>query len=208
LTRLVYQRFGGSYYNLLLEAQTESEPYRRAIHVVRKVVEAFPSFRDEVAIDGRPVYFWKRAQILVAETWAAFHPDRPRREAHPLFPEGVSELTMFADYRVPQILNQFKVIDYSTTLRRALMEGRMLPPGSREEVSIRSASILAVERIRDAIREHHLGREDDAEPRVINSVLIDFWLWDTAKEMECKEVVLDLPVREQLPIHRTRSIWY
>jgi hypothetical protein len=178
-----------------------------------------PGIKIRQSISGRGHRFWWRKHglltILLTDLWntltsdrAAFHPEDPRREAHPLFPEGVSELTMFADYRVPQILNQFKVIDYSITLRRALQEGRMLPPGSREEVSIRSASILAVERIRDAIREHHLGREDEAEPRVINSVLIDFWLWDTAKAMECKEVVLDLPVREQLPTHRTRSIWY
>jgi len=178
------------------------------MHVVRKVVDAFPSFRDQVTIDRRPVYFWKRAQILVAETWAAFHPEDLRREPHPLFPNGVAELTMFADYRVPQILNQLKVIDYPATLIRTLKVGRVLQPGSREEVSIRSASILAVEQIRDAIKAKYLDQKDEAEGRIINSVLIDFWLWDTAKKLECGESMMDLPVREQLPIHRTRSVWY
>lgn len=115
---------------------------------------------------------------------------------------------MFADYRVPQILNQLGVIDYPPTLVRMLEAGKTLPPGCREEVSIRSASILAVERIRDVIQEQYLAQEDKVEDRVFNSVLIDFLLWDTAKELECGESVKNFPAREELPIHRTRSIWY
>lgn len=40
----------------------------------------------------------------------------------------------------------------------------------------------------------------DPEAKV-NAILIDFFLYDTAKELE-------LAGEEQMPHHRTRSIWY
>ncbi len=45
-----------------------------AVELVRLVAAAFPGFRDEAVDprDGRPVFFYKRAQILVGDLWAAF----------------------------------------------------------------------------------------------------------------------------------------
>ena len=62
------------------------------------------------------MYIWKRAQILVAETWAAFYPEDPSAP-HPLFPAGpaIHELTMFADYRVPQILHHLRAFSDAQT---------------------------------------------------------------------------------------------
>lgn len=84
--------------------------------------------------------FLKRAQILLAETWcgellivrlpissltlctpfsnclnrAAFHPlPSQANTQHPIFPNGIGQLTMFADYRVPQILYTLGIIDYA-----------------------------------------------------------------------------------------------
>lgn len=33
------------------------------------IVQKFPCFRDESVYQGQKVVFWKRAQILIAETW-------------------------------------------------------------------------------------------------------------------------------------------
>ena len=100
-------------------------------------------------IQTRPVYIWKRAQILVAETWAAFYPEDPS-SAHPLFPAGaaIHELTMFADYRVPQILHHLGILSYPASLLKLLDARTPLASGSAEELSIRAASIVAVARVR------------------------------------------------------------
>lgn len=137
---------------------------------------------------------------------AAFYP--VDGSPHPLFPNGgVSQLTMFADYRVPQILHSLRIITYPLALLSLLEAGTMLPNGSPEEMSLRVASILAVERIRQAI-VNSIGDKPEAEG--ISSVLIDFWLWDMAKKVERREV--RLPGVDQdaelVPVHRTRSIWY
>lgn len=161
-----------------------------------------------------PVYFLKRAQILVAETWAAFFPapSTSNQILHPIFPGGgIHQLTMFADYRVPQILHHLKILTYPPTLLTLLESGHYLEHGSKEEVSIRAASIFAVERVRDeilALRQQDKGAAGAAtgggETGVdvpISSVLIDFYLWDTAKRIEEGEETV-------VPSHRTRSIWY
>lgn len=162
------------------------------------------------------VFFWKRAQILAAETWAAFSPAAAggsteqqhvptTQEPHPLFPRGIAQLTMFADYRVPQVLHHLRLLTYAPALVRKLRAREMFASGvSREEVAIRAASIVAVERVAAALRA-----ADGGEDRAVSSVLIDFFLWDLAKRIEAGEDRVEgVKTQPMLPAHRTRSIWY
>ena len=57
---------------------------------------------------GRLVHFYKRAQILVADLWAAFGCQTADNGHFASFVD-VGKLTMFADYRVPQILRHVGV---------------------------------------------------------------------------------------------------
>lgn len=201
------------------------------------VTQIFPSFRDEVYyqdikgtknqksshtrlsnhdLNSVPVCLWKRPQILVAEIWAAFYP-ASQNTPHPLFqgtrgPE-ISKLTMFADYRIPQILHHLCILKYPASLLRKLHALTPLAPGSREEVSLRSASIVAVERVRDEILRliKQEGGDDDAASKngLTSSVIIDFYLWDLAKKIERgDEKIEGIKTVEIVPTHRTRSIWY
>lgn len=160
------------------------------------------------------VYLWKRAQILVAEIWAAYFPANSA-DAHPIFPGScgpkIQQLSMFADYRVPQILHHLCILTYPPSLVQMLHKGMPLAYGSADELSLRSASIIAVERVRDEIVR--LIREEPCEggppEEMISSVLIDFYLWDSAKKLESGEEKIEgIETAETIPIHRTRSIWY
>lgn len=197
------------------------------------VTQTFPSFCDEVTYEGRKgtpsllhllvhlrlkfvaiVYVWKRAQILVAEIWAAFYPSSPN-EIHPIFPgvkgPKIHQLTMFADYRVPQILHHLNILTYPSSLMESLHAGTILPYGCKEELSLRSASIMAVERLRNEILllidKEGGERELALRSGVVSSVLIDFFLWELAKKIETGEENIQGSV-EVVPVHRTRSIWY
>lgn len=189
------------------------------------VTATFPCFQDEVMLEGTKgtfvrkslvlpdpnsyteVCFWKRAQILVAETWAAFYPPPLLKQKHPIFhgPHGpkIHQLTMFADYRVPQILHHLQILSYPPSLLRLLRGASPIAPGSVEEISIRSASIVAVERLREVMLK--LRREDESLDQ-FSSVVIDFYLWDLAKKVE--ESQERLSMFQLVPIHRTRSVWY
>ena len=117
------------------------------------------------------------------------------------------QLTMFADYRVPQILHHLNILNYPQEIVQLLKSHTYLQPGSREEVSIRAASIVSVERMRKEMVK--LARLDGDDSEEVSSVLIDFYLWDLAKLIEAgKDRVKGIQTNEILPAHRTRSIWY
>ena len=186
------QNFNGSFANLV------STTPGSALDLVKMVVKTFPSFRDQHIYEGRTVCIWKRAQILVAETWAAFYPASPS-ERHPLFPSAeIHQLTMFADYRLPQILHHLSILSYPPSLLSLLENQVHLPSSSREELSLRSASIVGVNMLREKIIQ--LYEED------VSSVVLDFFLWDLAKRVE--EGSETVASKQLVPIHRTRSIWY
>lgn len=168
----------------------------------------FDSFRDEHLFEGRrkPIRILKRAQILVADLWAAFE-----GEGYGKF-RDIDKVTMFADYRVPQILNTMGCISYGPTLEAAVRDKKDILSGSSWEMQLRgknscvsvcditpltflpACSIWCVELIRREILKEHPGTH-------INAILIDFFLYDTIKEIEAAG-------EESIPHHRTRSIWY
>jgi len=207
-------RFGGSFQGFLDDFQGRHSGQGTAVELVQMVAETFPSFRDETWLDGRKVYIWKRAQILVAEMWAAFFPPSPEI-SHPIFPgpagPAIQHLTMFADYRVPQILHHLRILTYPPSLVQMLQAGTLLAPGSREEISVRAASVIAVERLREEITQM---REKESRTKGsigdgVCSVLIDFYLWDLAKKLERGDQKIEgIDTAEIVPAHRTRSIWY
>jgi hypothetical protein len=79
---------------------------------VKQLVEKVSGFRDEAIYRGKQVYFYKRAQILAVDLALSI-------EEHPEFVEkglkvtGEEEITMFPDYRVPQVLRMSGILEYS-----------------------------------------------------------------------------------------------
>ncbi|KAF8073952.1 hypothetical protein FPV67DRAFT_1560242 [Lyophyllum atratum] len=211
---ILCNNFGGSFQGFLEEFHRRNNGEGTALELVHMITDTFPSFRDEVVYNGKKICFWKRAQILVAETWAAFFPATPTL-THPIFPgprgPQIQQLTMFADYRVPQILHHLCILTYPPSLVSLLKAGTPLASGSSEEMSLRSASIIAVERVREEILALFAGDADADESRKdsLSSVLIDFYLWDLAKKIESGEEKIEgTETADMAPIHRTRSIWY
>lgn len=163
-----------------------------AAALVNLLVDHFPNFRDSTPFHGREVRLYKRAQILVADLWACFN-----GRSYGAF-DDIGVLTMFADYRIPQMLQGLHCLLYSPRLEGRIKRLQRLEPGEAMEVEIRGCSIWCVELLRREIERRH----PEAKGKV-NAVLIDFLLYDTCKEMEARGEVDDM-----LPHHRTRSIFY
>jgi hypothetical protein len=101
----------------------------------------FQSFEGDVSdYDGRPVPFYKRAQIAAADLHLA----------------GVVEfadlnrLTLFADNLVPHVLRIDGVLELDPDLLRRIEAGELLEHGSPEEVELRACAVQATELIVDA----------------------------------------------------------
>lgn len=179
---ILLEKFYGSYETLINMAD------KSVMTLLELVVSNFECLRDECMFKNRTVSFYKRAQILIADTWACF-----QGTSYGEF-RDIECLTMFADYRVPQALCAVGILQYSGALKARLKDsGHEFKSGSREEVEIRGNSIYAVELLRQEIKR----LEPDLQ---INSVLLDFGLYDYAKARS--EELKDIP------IHKVRSVNY
>lgn len=183
---ILMKHYDGSFATLVEQCN------RSAQKLVSEVVKNFPSYRDEADFNGRKVSFYKRAQILVADIWACF-------EGTGLGAfDDIESITMFADYRVPQVLNYFGVLKYSEALQDRLTKGEMFTSGERQEVELRGCCIWAVELLRDKLSEL-MGPEAVARHACCSTV-IDYYLWDY-RRLHVKEV-------DVVPYHKIRCIYY
>jgi hypothetical protein len=146
------------------------------------VAREFPSFDDVATYEGQPVHLYKRAQILVADLYGAFGGEG-LGHFHDL-----AALTAFADYKVPRVLRRLGILVYDDHLA-GLVDGLIeLPPGGREEVEIRAATIWGVERLRQALA---------ARGRALMALEVDWLLWELGQQ-----------AADDRPYHRTRTIYY
>ncbi|KAK1147761.1 hypothetical protein N8T08_000274 [Aspergillus melleus] len=229
--RILCKDFDGSFLNCIYSSS------RSAPALVNLLAENFPCFRDETSFQGRRVRLYKRAQILIADLWACFNGEG-FGEFH-----DIDKITMFADYRIPQMLHQLGCLRYSPPLESHIRSRKIIPSGSTWEVELRATSIWCVELIRREIELRHPEAKELLVPAPVhvsksdgpsqyletpdmkaeqekcstqkrrqksvheikgpglNAILIDFFLYDTMKELESDG-------QESIPHHRTRSIWY
>ncbi|KAI9687725.1 MAG: hypothetical protein M1822_001805 [Bathelium mastoideum] len=180
--KVLHDHFGGSVAELIRRADGSSAA------LVNLLAEYFPCFRDESRFERRSVKFYKRAQIFVADVWAAFNEDHFGKF------HDIEKLTMFADYRIPQMLHMLGCLSYSPPLESHIRSVKLLEPGHSWEIQLRGCSIWCVEQIRREILRNNPAAQ-------VNAILIDFFLYDTIKELEKDG-------EEEIPHHRTRSIWY
>jgi hypothetical protein len=175
--RVLLERFDGQFSHVIEEAAGS------AVRLALLLVEHFPSFRDVASFRGREVRFYKRAQICVADLRAAFGGQQWGTL------NDVDQLTIFADYKLPQLLRHYGVLEYHPALAERIDREELLEPGGEEEVQIRAATIWACELLRQTI-----GAAED-EP--LTAADIDAQLW-----------LLSQNTPNMRPYHRVRTIFY
>lgn len=120
---ILKEKFEGTFENVLRRAENS------ATKLMEIVTDKFPCFRDTAEFEGRKVGFYKRAQILAADLWVLYRGQAPAGFG------DIAELTMFADYRVPQVLVYLGALEYSDGLYKKLKDQYLFTSGEREEVS-------------------------------------------------------------------------
>ena len=171
------KNWGGDFVNMLKAAEGS------AVSLVELVLEHFPCFDDVTIYRGREVKFYKRAQILPVDLMGGM-----QGECLVQF-HDIGELSAFADYKIPQVLQAHGVLKYSPELVALLEREEKLVPGDSAEVEIRAAMVWAVELIR---------RELAQAGRSVPPFELDWMLWNLGQE----------PVENERPYHRTRTVFY
>ncbi|CAF1549980.1 unnamed protein product, partial [Didymodactylos carnosus] len=186
--QILIDKYSGHFSNCIRQANLNAHT------LLDFIVDNFPSYRDEAVYHAQRVSFYKRAQILIADIWACF---RGQDLGH--F-HDIDTITMFADYRVPQVLFYYHVLIYTDKLV-ARLKHEMLPNGDKDEVEIRAAAIVATQLIVNCINEELPLEKDlgDGGSR-INNILVDYYLWDLRREKQVELI--------ETPFHRTRCIYY
>ncbi len=154
-----------------------------APRLAQMVAENFASFNDITVYDDHTVKFFKRAQIVVADLWGVFG-GKDWGEF-----ENIDVLTAFADYKLPQILRAWGVMEYAPALAEKVDNIVLLDKDSPEEIEIRAATLWAVEFLRDALARR--GRE-------LWSIQSDWILWDASQGR----------FEGMKPYHRVRTVYY
>jgi hypothetical protein len=175
--RILLEHYDGTFVNVLEKAR------HSAVALVQEVVANFPCFNDIATYQGQTVYFYKRAQLLAADLYGAFE-----GQGYGSFLD-LDQLTIFADYKLPQVLRHHHVLEYDAHLSQLVDNAIPLTPGSPEEVEIRAATIQAVEQMRQYIA---------GKCQPIPAFKLDWWLWTLGQNDA---------VREK-PYHRTRTMFY
>ena len=170
---VLFNKYDGQFMNLLEESSFDT------IKIVKNVYENFSSFKDISKYMGEDVYFFKRAQITANDI------DIVLAENKKIKIKNDDVLSAFADYKLPQILQMFGVLEYSEELAEKVDNFVLITKDSKEEVEIRAATIWGIELIRQKIPEYKSSQIDNA-----------IWLFSQEKQKEAK------------PYHRTYTIYY
>lgn len=173
---ILQEKFDGSLLNVLTQANKDVDVF------VQLLLEHFPTFRDQAEWEGSPVYFLKRAQILPSDLSFAL-PDFPLVQF-----TNMEHLTVFADYKLPQILEAFGALTYSPELEQDILEERLIPAGSKKEMEIRASTIVAIEQIGESIKR---------KGGSLSMHEVDWVLWVKAKQTKLPR-----------PNHKTLTTFY
>jgi len=165
---ILTKKFNGQIDNLIKQADFN------ATRIAQLVIDHFPLFNDVAKTNGQTVKFFKRAQICAYDLSLL-----PQLEL-----TNLNQLTVFADYRLPQILHSYEVLQYEKSLADKIANLTLIDPDSREEIEIRAATIWAGELL--------------AQQLNLTPTIVDNAIWHLAKNTTLK----------MKPHHRTLTTNY
>ncbi|MGI8643919.1 MAG: queuosine 5'-phosphate N-glycosylase/hydrolase [Thermomicrobiales bacterium] len=151
--------------------------------LARQVIADFPSFNDVTTYHGKPVHLLKRAQILIADLAGTFEGQGLGEFLN------LDELTVFADYKVPQVLRRFGILVYGDELAEWIARYEVIPAGSAAEVEIRAGTVWACELLRRAMASREI---------TLHAFELDWTLWVAGQFLP----------GDAEPYHRTRTVFY
>lgn len=134
-------KFGGKAKNLIDEANGDAQK------LLELIVQNFPSFLDTAIYKAKEIYLYKRTQLLVADIFQIFG----GKNFGAL--ENMDQITACADYKLPLILRNLGVLEYTPALAEKIDNKIEIQKGSAEETEIRSSTIWAVEFIKKEVKK-------------------------------------------------------
>lgn len=143
------------------------------------IINHFKYLEDKSIYKNQEVCFYKRAQLFTSNI---LHIKKMKK----LSDVNYNSLLGCADYKIPQVLHCFKILDYNDELNKLIMNQEQIPAGSEMEQEIRAQTLFVIDYIYKKIN----GR--------ITKMDINDFIWSLGQD---KTIV-------NIPYHRTLTTWY
>ena len=98
-------------------------------YFLNELTEKFPGFASDI--------FLKRASLFFIQLFRRFG----------WFKNSLYDLHVPPDYQIPKMLEHYKCIEYSPSLKQAINDSQLIPKNSLQECEIRAATILAIQKL-------------------------------------------------------------
>jgi len=130
-----------SFYNLIKNKTTDKELFSY-------IIDNFKYFEDISIYDDKEIYFYKRAQLLTSDILHIL-------EIKDNVKVNYSNLIGCADYKIPQVLYCYGVLEYSKDLANRVDNEIPIEKGSKEEIEIRAADLEVIDYIYNKLNKKY-----------------------------------------------------
>lgn len=130
IARIVNEKMNGSFYDYIKAMNTDKE-------IFETILNYFSSFEDTRTYQDRTIYFYKLAQLLTSDILHVI-----KNKEH--IEVDYSNLLGCADYKIPQVMQGFGILEYDDELSLLLDSKTEIKENSEYEVEIRASMIVVI----------------------------------------------------------------
>lgn len=132
---ILIKNFNGSFLPKLNETRFDANSFHEIL------INEFRILKDEHTYKGKKVGFYKKSQEIISLIYEQF-----KGKGLGAF-TNMNSLTASSDYKLPQVLNSFGILNYQTKLLEKINQKIVLSNESEESLEIRMCTILACSEI-------------------------------------------------------------
>lgn len=137
IAKIVNKKMNGSFYDYIKEMNTDQE-------IFKTILGNFSSFEDTRTYEGQTIYFYKLAQLLTSDILHVIETKEQKQVDY-------SSLLGCADYKIPQVMQGFGILEYDTELSSLLETKTEIEVNNEYEVEIRASMIVVINYIYEQI---------------------------------------------------------
>ena len=172
IAKIVNANMNGNFYDCIKDMNTDQE-------IFNIILNNFSSFEDTRTYKGRTIYFYKLAQLLTSDILHVIEIKEQKKVNY-------SNLLGCADYKIPQVMNGFGILEYDKELCLLLDSKTEIEENSEYEVEIRASMIVVINYIYEQI------------DKSIDRIDINDFIWSKGQDK----------TKQYKPYHLTRTKSY
>lgn len=139
IARIVNKRMNGNFYGRVKDITTDKDLFKL-------ILDNFTRFEDTRSYKCQTIYFYKLAQLLTSDILHVI-------ENKEKLSVDYSNLIGCADYKIPQVMQGFGILEYDHKLSSLLESKTELEENSPFEVEIRASMIVVIDYIYNRINK-------------------------------------------------------